>query len=68
MEERYLKTAIEAKTTTHLVDNVALETALAAHARGETDDALQALAATVEESTSPLIAMELPSVVQGSRG
>ncbi len=52
VEERYLKTAIEAKTTTHLVDNSALENALDAHARGETDQALQALAATVEAEPS----------------
>ncbi|MDX1388138.1 MAG: rhomboid family intramembrane serine protease [Acidobacteriota bacterium] len=52
VEERYIKTAIDAKTVTHHVDNSALEGALDAHARGETDQALQSLAATVEAEPS----------------
>jgi membrane associated rhomboid family serine protease len=47
IEERYLRGAIEAKTTKQLVDNAALEQALDAHARGSSDEALQSLAATV---------------------
>jgi membrane associated rhomboid family serine protease len=47
VEERYLRSVIEAKTTTQLVDNTALEQALDAHAAGASDQALQSLAAAV---------------------
>ena len=46
VEERYLHTALEAKTTTHL------EHALDAHARGETEPALQSLAAIIASDPS----------------